>query len=1154
MAKLTSGRTLLYIGVLLTSLSLTACGGGGGGSGGSGSNDDGNQPGDNVTDIDHGVNDDNNTDSDAGSDTETETETETDSDTETGNENETENEESDTGNESVTDNADESDNTDNSAGTGEPTCQAQTYLAGTTYQTGDLVQNSNALFECVVGGWCSSNATQAYAPGTGLYWESAWVQIDTCSGEDSEENHSDNDSDSNNPVVDVDDDTTEQPEIDPPIITNPDSVLYAEDSGINFNALGGLGKTEAFRIIGYYMPSLDGSFPPSAIGAEQARQLTHINFAFMHLNDNYECDFAPGDDAEKVAGIIAELQQLKSYNPDLKILFSIGGWALSNDDSATVSNYRNAFTAANRNTMASSCVQFMTQYGFDGIDIDWEYPRSQDVDNFIAGLGLIRNKLDARNQGELLTIAGAGGAFYLSRYYAKLPEIVAELDFINLMSYDLNGPWNGVTATNHHAHLYGNSSEPKFYNALREANLGLSWEELTRRHKSPFALTVDAAVKQHLLMDIPREKVIMGVPFYGRAFFNVSDANGGLYQSFNTPKGDPYVGDPSLLHGCEPCTERNEPRIATYKEILAMKTGGWGYEYHFDMATKAVWLHHPEKNIFVTYDDPTSLRYKTDYIKAEGLGGAMFWHLGQDDSQFTMLDTLHTELNGDNAGGFFNEDVVVPNEDEQSADQGNSDGDSDNSNSGDSETGSNDSNNSGTGNDESVADNDTDNTDNTDSTDNAEDSENVADNEENNNNSNPQDYVVGTYFVEWGVYGRNYHVADMPAEDLTHVLYGFIPICGPNTSLQSANPSGYSALVQQCAGKPDYSVVVHDKFAALEKSYPGDQWDDPIRGNFGQLMKMKQQHPHIKVLPSVGGWTLSDPFFHLAGNATHRATFVNSVADFLRTYRFFDGVDIDWEFPGGGGANAALGDGSDYEAYADLMRDLRQALDNLETELDKELYLTSAIGASPQKIANVNYTRAQMYMDYIFLMSYDYYGAWNTELGHQTALYDYSYNQQDGFYTTASVDSLIMQGVPSQKIVVGVAMYGRGWSKIQGGSIDNPFTGSGTSTTTWQGEQVNKVNGTWEDGVLDYKDIVNNYLGGTQGTGINGYQYYYDETAEAPYLWNYSNGSLITYDNPRSTRAKGNYVQQHQLGGLFSWEIDADNGDMVDAMNEGLGQ
>lgn len=504
-----------------------------------------------------------------------------------------------------------------------------------------------------------------------------------------------------------------------------------------------------------------------------------------------------------------------------------------------------------------------------------------------------------------------------------------------------------------------------------------------------------------------------------------------------------------------------------------------------------------------------------DWAYAPGVG--MYW------SQAWMIATSCGEDTSNSDSDDGSDDSTDDSTDDDS-DADETDTDSDTENDEDSNTGTDDTDDSGT---DDTGGNNT-----------------GGNNTDNGNTDNGQ--VVASYFVEWGVYGRNYHVMDMPAKKLTHVLYGFIPVCGPNQSLQQANPGGYSALVQQCAGKQDYEVVVHDKYAALEKSYPGDKWDDPIRGNFGQLIKLKKANPHLKVIPSIGGWTLSDPFYSMANDSANRAVFVSSVINLLKTYDFFDGADIDWEYPGGGGANGSLGSASDRQAYVYLMRDLRQALDNLETETGREYELTSAIGAAPSKIDAVNYADAQMYMDYIFAMTYDFYGAWSSQLGHHAALYNYRYNdsenEQEGFYGDGAISNLIAAGVPPQKLVLGAAMYGRGWKGVTGAELDRPFTGQGNGPSK----------GTWENGVLDYKDIVRNYLGGTNGSGVNGYQYYYDETAEAPYLWNAVTGTLISFDNPRSVTAKGNYVKQQGLGGLFAWEIDADNGDIIDAMVDSM--
>lgn len=428
--------------------------------------------------------------------------------------------------------------------------------------------------------------------------------------------------------------------------------------------------------------------------------------------------------------------------------------------------------------------------------------------------------------------------------------------------------------------------------------------------------------------------------------------------------------------------------------------------------------------------------------------------------------------------------------------------------------------------------------------------------------------VVGTYFVEWGIYGREFTVDNIPVDNLTHILYGFIPICGPNESLKSVGGNSYNALMTACNGVPDYEVVIHDPWAAYQKSFPqaGHEHSSPIKGNYAMLMALKQRNPDLKIVPSIGGWTLSDPFFDFTIKA-NRDTFVASVKRFLTTWKFYDGVDIDWEFPGGGGAAPDLGDPvNDGPAYIALMQELRAMLDQLETDTGRTYELTSAIGVGYDKIEDVNYAEAVQYMDYIFAMTYDFYGGWNNVPGHQTALYCGTFmrpGQCDGSgvddngqpykgpaYTTDNgIQLLLAQGVPANKLVVGTAMYGRGWEGVTPDTLtdpNDPMTGTGTGKLKGSPAQ-----GVWEDGVIDYKG-VKSFMLGPDNTGINGFEYGYDVQAEAPWVWNRSTGQLITFDDDRSVKAKGAYVRGLGLAGLFSWEIDADNGDILNAMHEGL--
>ncbi|MBK5071539.1 glycoside hydrolase [Budviciaceae bacterium CWB-B4] len=414
--------------------------------------------------------------------------------------------------------------------------------------------------------------------------------------------------------------------------------------------------------------------------------------------------------------------------------------------------------------------------------------------------------------------------------------------------------------------------------------------------------------------------------------------------------------------------------------------------------------------------------------------------------------------------------------------------------------------------------------------------------ENNKSFSKHTDKVVGTYFVEWGVYDRNFPVDRIPAANVNHILYGFIPICGGNginDSLKTIEGgNSFAALERACAGTPDYQVAVHDAWAAVQKPQTGvTAWDDPYKGNFGQLMALKKAYPDLKVLPSIGGWTLSDPFYQL-NDKTKRDRFVASVKDLLKTWKFFDGVDIDWEFPGGGGENPNLGNPEvDKVTYTALMRELREMLNSLGAETGRTYELTSAIGVGRDKIQDVDYATVQQYMDHIFMMSYDFYGAFSlTTLGHQTALYAPAFRPDTDYTADNGLKALLAQGADPKKLVLGVAMYGRGWSGVHGYTAGNPFSGTATGAIT----------GTWESGNVDYRQIASKYKNGS------GWTYSYDTVAEAPYVFNSSTGELITYDDARSVAAKGQYVLDKGLGGMFAWEIDADNGDILNAMNESL--
>ena len=415
---------------------------------------------------------------------------------------------------------------------------------------------------------------------------------------------------------------------------------------------------------------------------------------------------------------------------------------------------------------------------------------------------------------------------------------------------------------------------------------------------------------------------------------------------------------------------------------------------------------------------------------------------------------------------------------------------------------------------------------------------------------NPEGSMVAAYYVEWSGYQRNYDVHNIPAHNLTHILYGFIPVCSA-THNSSLNAESRQALNRACTNRQDFKVAIHDAWGALHESRPGNVYNTPYKGNYGQLMELKQAYPEMVILPSVGGWTLSDPFYSFS-NATYRKRFVDSLEEFLQVWKFYDGVDIDWEYPGGYGANRALGDVAiDRQTYTDLMRELRAMLDRMEVRTGRRYHLTSAVGAGSDKIARVDYRTVQQYMDQILLMTYDFYGAWDLNaLGHMPGLFAPSWDPTDDYNGHSAVQAMLAQGVDPAKIVVGASMYGRGWRGVSPATAGQYLTG--TSTGAYPAASA-YPEGIWEPGTRDFWGIAIDERDARSATPTGDWTYHWDATAFSPYLYRSSDKAVISYDNRESVLAKGAYVRSKGLGGLFSWEIDGDDGTILNAMHDGLG-
>jgi chitinase len=312
----------------------------------------------------------------------------------------------------------------------------------------------------------------------------------------------------------------------------------------------------------------------------QPRKLTHINFAFARIDGGKAVLPHPG-----VAAQLAELRSLKAVNPQLRILLAIGGWEAEGFSDAALSD-------ASRAAFATSAVALLREHSLDGIDIDWEYPgqsvagiksRPEDKQNFTLLLATLRKQLDAASAGRgggryLLTIASADREYF---DHTEMDKLHVHLDWINVMTYDF---FNSLTPiTGHHAGLYA------------AALVG------------PNDRNADASIRQHLAAGIPADKLVLGVPFYGRGFAGVKPLHKGVNQ--------PY--------------ERFEA-AHPYAELVEKFIARQGFVREWDERAQAPFLWNAATRAFITYEDPQSIALKAGYVKAQRLGGMMFWELSQD--------------------------------------------------------------------------------------------------------------------------------------------------------------------------------------------------------------------------------------------------------------------------------------------------------------------------------------------------------------------------------------------------------------------------------------------------------------------------------------------------------------------------------------------
>jgi chitinase len=355
---------------------------------------------------------------------------------------------------------------------------------------------------------------------------------------------------------------------------------------------------------------------------------------------------------------------------------------------------------------------------------------------------------------------------------------------------------------------------------------------------------------------------------------------------------------------------------------------------------------------------------------------------------------------------------------------------------------------------------------------------------------------------------------------LCAVFVTMLASCDPKPKVQEkpARPviiayvGGFRGLVDVNAISADKITHINYAFADVKdgKAFLTDEVTDTT--NFRKLNELRQKNPDLKILISIGGWTRSRNFSDAVLTTERQKIFAKSAVEIMKNYNL-DGVDIDWEYPAMPGDEGNVYRREDKQNYTLMFEAIRAELDALEKETDKKYLLTAAVGGSQNFIDNTEMGKAGQYLDYVNIMTYDYQSA--EQAIHHTNLYSSDKYEGKGAADVA-VKAYVAAGVPVEKLVMGIAFYGRAYSLKKDSS-----KGPGDPVA----EQIRGAGYTYiKDSLVNRNE---NYR-------------YWDESARAPYLFNFYKGVFVTYDDEESVKEKCRYVLENKMGGVMFWEYSSD--------------
>nr|WNT43924.1 chitinase 2 [Monochamus alternatus] len=780
---------------------------------------------------------------------------------------------------------------------------------------------------------------------------------------------------------------------------------------------------------------------------------THVIYAYASIDPHTFEMISNDEEFDIVQGGYRAITGLKRLNPNLKVLISLGGGR--EDGSHRFSSLISS--ARHRRDFIRSAISFLKQYDFDGMDVHWQYPGAEELGGHVTDKEFLTLFLEEvseifKERGWLLVVSAPASRFRIEDGFNPT-SLGSVVDFVNVQAYNFHRDREPVA--DHHSNLYA-----------RPQDNGLD-----------LFLSVDYAVKFWLKKGLPRSKLVLGIPFFGRSFT--------LQYSNDTNLGSPIKGP-----GREGFYTQN-PGFLAYFEICELELNeGW---YRYEDAVGSPYLVNG--NQWVGFDDERSIRKKIEYVKVQDLAGVYVFAADLDDfkglcgEKWPLLTSLKKDLRGGEQSS-INFDHNPPTQPFGTCQ----------------------------------------------STGFYSDPKNCAayyvcknglsyhlscgENLMFNSNTAKCEH----FSPERCKPGQTVYIPNSLKEIDPLLRKDQIKDSKPKVVCYVTNWAFYRKaegkfvpehIDQRLCTHVVYAFASLDPEKLLMKEF--DPWADLDNSLYERITSLSD----TTTLLSLGGWTDSsgDKYSRLVSDGSARRRFVIGAVGFLRRYGF-KGLHFDWNYPVCWQSNCKRGPSSDKTNFPKLLQELRK-------EFDKEnppLVLAASISGY-KEVIDVAYdlTTLGQTLDFISVMTYDYHGAWEHQTGHVSPLYQRPSDKYPQYNSNFTMEYLVSRGAPREKLLMGVPFYGQSFTLTKDTNYGENAPSSGPGEP---GEY------TKQPGMLAYYEVCNRIRNQRWISNSN-------SASGGPYAYN--RNQWVGYEDVNSIKEKANYIKTKGFGGAVAWTIDLDD-------------